>query len=168
MKVAVLSDIHDNIWNLEKALNQIKKLKITAAILCGDYCAPTTCKMATISFKKAYCVWGNVDGDKARITKEIYKNKIDHVILLGEFGEIEIDNKKIAVTHYPDIGRSLASSDLYDAVFFGHTHQAEKSKHDKTLLLNPGSVCGIKNGIPSKATFAIYDTKLNSAEIVEI
>lgn len=28
MKVAVLSDIHDNIWNLEKALEKIKKMRI--------------------------------------------------------------------------------------------------------------------------------------------
>jgi putative phosphoesterase len=168
MNVAVLSDIHDNIWNLEKVLGQLKKSRTETAIFCGDYCAPTTFKKATENFKDAYCVWGNVDGEKARITMEIYKNKIERVKLLGEFGKIILDEKKIAVNHYPDIAESVAHSNLYDVVFHGHTHIARNEMVGKTLLVNPGSVCGIVNGEPSKASYAIYDTKTNSAEIVEI
>jgi hypothetical protein len=45
----------------------------------------------------------------------------------------------------------------------------------KTLLLNPGAVCGITAGVyfgetdkHEPASYAIYDTKTNSAEIIEI
>lgn len=167
MKIVILSDIHDNIWNLEKVLNQVIN-NVDRTILCGDYCSPSTFKKATEKFKVAYCVWGNVDGEKVKITEEIYKNKIEHVKLLGNFGEINIDGKKIAFTHYPDIAKTSAHSNLYDAVFHGHTHEVLNEKVEKTLLLNPGAVCGFSNGNPSKATFAIYDTSTNSAEIIEI
>lgn len=76
MKVVVISDIHDNIWNLEKALKIIKKRGIDTGIFCGDYCASTSFKMATERFKVAYCVWGNVDGEKVGITKALYEAKV--------------------------------------------------------------------------------------------
>jgi len=46
----------------------------------------------------------------------------------------------------------------------------DKRKIDNTLLLNPGSLCGINfdKAAYDKITYAIYDTSTNSAEIVEI
>ncbi|MDD3826348.1 MAG: metallophosphoesterase family protein, partial [Anaerolineae bacterium] len=39
MKIAVLSDVHDNIWKLEKLL---ASLEADALVFCGDFCAPFT------------------------------------------------------------------------------------------------------------------------------
>jgi uncharacterized protein len=39
MKIAVLSDIHDNIWALERLLED---LQADVLIFCGDFCAPFT------------------------------------------------------------------------------------------------------------------------------
>ncbi|MFN2183884.1 MAG: metallophosphoesterase family protein, partial [Anaerolineae bacterium] len=39
MRVAILSDIHDNIWRLETLL---AGLEADALIFCGDFCAPFT------------------------------------------------------------------------------------------------------------------------------
>lgn len=164
MRVAIISDIHDNIWNLEKALKIIEKEGIDPAIFCGDYCAPPTFKLATEKFKKAYCVWGNVDGEKFKITKEVYENGLKHIELFGDFSELEIEGKKVAVIHHPAIAKGLANSEFYDAVFFGHSHEAYVEKIGKTLLANPGEVMG-KNGKPS---FGIWDSTKNEIVIVEI
>ncbi len=40
MFVAVMSDSHDNIWNLRKALTIIKKKGAGMIIHCGDFIAP--------------------------------------------------------------------------------------------------------------------------------
>ena len=40
MKIAVMSDTHDNIWNLEDALAIIKDEKADLIIHCGDFVAP--------------------------------------------------------------------------------------------------------------------------------
>ena len=164
MKVAIVSDIHDNIWNLDKALKIIEKKGISTAIFCGDYCAPTTFKLATEKFKKAYCIWGNVDGEKFKITQTIYEAHVEHVKLLGDFGGTEIGGKKIAIIHNPPIARGLASSGLYDAVFYGHTHEARIEKIGNTLLANPGEVMG-KNGKPS---FGIWNSEKNDIKIIQI
>ena len=159
-----MSDIHDNVWNLEKTLKIIHKEDIDTGIFCGDYCAPTSFKRATEKFKKAYCIWGNVDGEKFKITKRIYEAGIEHVKLLGEFGSIEIDGKKVAIIHNPKIARGLAHSGLYDAVFYGHIHEAKVEEIGDTLLANPGEIMG-KNG---KVSFGIWDSSKNDIKIVNI
>jgi len=164
MKVAVISDIHDNIWNLKKALKLIKKASIETAIFCGDYCAPTSLFEAVEPFKRAFCVWGNVDGEKYMATKIICKNNFKNVELLGDFGEIELDDKKVAIVHNPDVAKYVAESDKFDAVFFGHTHEYFNEKISETLLANPGEVMGRKG----EATFGMWDTKLNEMEKVII
>lgn len=40
MKIAVCSDIHDNIWVLERALPGLRRAD--RLIFCGDFCAPFT------------------------------------------------------------------------------------------------------------------------------
>jgi len=37
MKIAILSDIHDHIWNLEKVLKELSMTNIEAVIYCGDF-----------------------------------------------------------------------------------------------------------------------------------
>ncbi|KKQ41425.1 MAG: hypothetical protein US60_C0040G0008 [Microgenomates group bacterium GW2011_GWC1_37_8] len=51
-----------------------------------------------------------------------------------------------------------------------HDHLTNLEKVGKTLLLNPSAVCGInfEKETYDKATYAIYDTLTNSAEIIEI
>jgi len=45
MKIAVLSDIHDNIWKLEEGLKSIENINdVQAMVFCGDLCAPFTLK----------------------------------------------------------------------------------------------------------------------------
>ncbi|MBN1168757.1 YfcE family phosphodiesterase [Candidatus Woesebacteria bacterium] len=168
MKLAVLSDIHDQLGNLNKALEKIKKEGIKYAIFCGDYCASETFHIATRNFQKAYCVWGNVDGDRFKITQKVYEQKTGNVILLDQLGEIEIEQRRIAVIHYDNIGERLAQSTHYDAVFHGHTHMARNEKVGGTLLVNPGPVCGYKKGKIVPATYGIYDTNNNSAKIISI
>jgi len=40
MLIGILSDIHDNLPNLQKALDQFSRRKIATLIFCGDFCSP--------------------------------------------------------------------------------------------------------------------------------
>lgn len=168
MKLAVLSDIHDQLKNLQKALKQIHKESIDYAIFCGDYCSPGTFIKATRDFGKAYCVWGNADEDKLEITQKIYLKNIKNVVLLGQLVEVNIQGRKIAIVHYNNKGERLAKSGHYDAVFHGHSHVAKNEKVRNTLIVNPGPICGYKNGKQVPASFAIYETINNCTKIVKI
>ena len=161
MKIAIISDTHDNLANLKKAISFIKEEKIEIIIHCGDICAPGTLKEAFKDFPgKAHIVFGNVDGDRFTITKIAFE-ELPHVKIWGDLGEIEIDDKKIAFCHFPEFAKELASSQKYDLVFYGHTHKPWEEKINKTKLVNPGNLAGLFY----KATFAIYDTKTDKLEL---
>lgn len=157
MKVGIISDIHDNIWALEKVLDIFKKEGITESIFCGDFCAPFVPKQLNDSNILFHCVFGNTD-DRYATSKNCAGLK--HVQLHGDVAEIEIDGKKIAVNHFPLIAEGLAHIGRYDAVFYGHTHVKDKKVIGNTLLVNPGEIMGRLG----KRTYAIYNTQTNDAE----
>lgn len=167
MKIAILSDVHDHIWNLTEAVRLLKSKNCEFVIFCGDMCAPFTAKILMDAKIKTYAVWGNNDEDHWVIVQESGDDFIAYP-LAQEFGETEIDGKKIAFCHYPMLANLLSATAHYDAVFHGHTHKQYDKKIGNTLLANPGAVCGIVNGKPGLASFMVYDTSKNSVELIEI
>ena len=166
MRIVILSDIHDHIKNLEEVITK-EKDRAEAVIFCGDLCAPFTAKIFSKMDLPTYACLGNVD--EAHIfMKELGGEKIHWTALAQEFGQIELGGKKIAYCHYPKLGELLAKSGEYNAVFFGHTHHMVNQTIGKTLLVNPGALCGIEGGQYTTATYAIYDTKINSIEIIAL
>ena len=86
------------------------------------------------------------------------------ITIHGDFASLEIDGKKIAINHYPEIARREAESGKYDLVCYGHDHTAHNEMIGKTLLLNPGELMGM-NG---RSTLAIYDTQSEEIEWIEL
>jgi putative phosphoesterase len=154
MKAAIVSDIHDNIWNLEVVLRQIQHTGAEMLLFLGDLCAPFTLAQLAEGFSgPIHVIFGNNDGDIFMISKIAAKHP--HVTLHGQFAEIEVGGKKVALNHYPDLARRLAESGAYDAVFSGHDHKRYVHKVGKTLWANPGEVMG-RFGQPG---FGIWDTE---------
>ena len=166
MKTLVLSDIHDHILNLQKVMDAVKG-QIEAVICCGDYCAPFSAGLLSNLNLPTYTCLGNNDEDQIGLLKKGGPN-FTWTNLSQEFGEIELSKRKIAFCHYPRLAELLAKSGEYDAVFYGHTHVTRNETIGNTLLLNPGSVCGIVGGKMSQASYAIYNTKMNTAETINL
>ncbi len=166
MKVLVISDTHDNIWNLRKVLKQVKG-EVEMVIHCGDVVAPFTSNLVASTGLPTYICLGNNDEDHLGMERRAGKN-VTWIPVGKQFGEIKIGKRKIAFTHYPKLGELLAKTNEYDAVFYGHTHFSDERVFGKTLLLNPGAVCGIQNGKPGVASYAIYDSANNKARIIKI
>ncbi|MBI3397392.1 YfcE family phosphodiesterase [Candidatus Woesebacteria bacterium] len=167
MKIAILSDIHDHVWNLEKTIKLLKKEGCEEVIFCGDMCSPFTARMLMDTKLKTYTVWGNNDEDHWAMVQNAGENFFAFP-LSQEFGEIEIKGRKIAFNHYPQLGKLLADTGHYDAVFHGHTHRQYHKMAGRTLLANPGAVCGIVSGTPGLASFMVYDTANNSVKLIAI
>lgn len=163
MLIGLLSDTHDNLDNITTVITWFKNQKIDTILHCGDVCAPITlAKTIMEPFPGTiHLVFGNVDGDRFLIGKRVTESGRSNVFLHGELGEIEIDGKKIAMNHYPDIAKRLAESGAYDLVCFGHNHQQSYVKVDKTHLVNPGTVAGIFG----TAAFAVYDTTADAVTL---
>jgi uncharacterized protein len=164
MKIAVLSDSHDHVENLRMVVTEIKG-KVEAVIFCGDFCAPFMPAVLKELNLPVYACPGNNDEDQ--IGQVLRGGDNFHwTPLANEYGEVELDGKKIAFCHYPKLGELLAGTGDYDAVFYGHTHDHRNEKVGNTLLVNPGAVCGIQKGKYGVASYAIYDTSTNTAEII--
>lgn len=162
MHLAIVSDTHDNLATLQKAVDWINKNNIQEIIHCGDVCSPLTLQELSKRFNgKIHLVFGNVDGDVFTISQQKAAGELSNVILYGEIGELEINNKKIAFVHQPKIAKALAQTSQYDLVFYGHTHQPWEEKVNNCRLINPGNLCGMLH----KPSFAVYNTKTDKLEL---
>ncbi|MFA6888348.1 MAG: metallophosphoesterase [Candidatus Woesearchaeota archaeon] len=163
MKLAVISDIHDNIHNLHIALELIKKEKCDKIICLGDFINPGIVKILAYFDIPTHAIWGNNDGDKVTIMRIVLSKKSHLTMSTETFDTIEIDNKHLFLTHNPLLAKPMAKSGDFDAVFYGHNHEKNIENIGKCLLLNPGEISAHKT---DKATLAFYNTKTNEAEII--
>jgi hypothetical protein len=161
MRIAVIADIHDNIWALADVLGRLSGCD---ELLClGDLCAPFTMTAIAEGFRgPVHVVWGNNDGDRLLITRNA--DKAGNVTLHGDLAELELGGRSIAITHYPQVGKALAASGLYDLACYAHNHKRDVTWVGKALLLNPGEVMG-RFGVRS---FAEYDTERGNARLIEL
>ena len=120
MRVAVISDVHDHLWSLRKVL---AALDGCSALLClGDLCAPFTLSEIAHGFDgHIHLVWGNNDGDKVMITR--VAAEFEQVTIHGDFGQVTIGERRVALTHSPYLAQALADGQQYDLVCHGHDHR---------------------------------------------
>ena len=163
MKIAILSDSHDQIANLQRALEQAQQAGAQTLLHCGDLCAPFMLARLGQHFQAPiHVVFGNNDGD-GRLLQTI-ASRHDHLHLHGIFAEIEVDGRRIAMIHYPEPARYIAQSGVFDLVCYGHNHQKHIEEVESSLLVNPGELLGM-NGAP---TWALYDTETGVATLQAI
>ena len=167
MRIALLSDIHDHLPALAAALDYLTGTD--CLLCCGDFCSPFVVKMLGDRYAgPVHAVFGNNDADTYRMMA-LAQGYGGRVQLHGEWAELELDGKKVALNHFPEIARPLAESGRYDLVGFGHNHQQELSYHGKVSLLNPGTLMGYRfeAGAPVRipAGFAIYDSHAHHARL---
>lgn len=158
MKIGVISDTHDHLDNIKKAINILKERKIKNIIHLGDYCSPFS--VSLIKMDTVYAIFGNNDGDKLFLQKKA--DKSDFTIDHGPKA-ITIEGRKIVIMHEPYQLEAFRKSGLYDIILHGHTHQHYIKKNP--LTVNPGELCGYLSG---KASFAIIELKKLECEIVEV
>lgn len=165
MKIGIMSDSHDHWDKLKKALELADQEGCEQLIFCGDLCAPATMKICLGPWgKPVHLVFGNVDGDRYLITKLVYE-ECKNIKIYGNLGELKLGGRNLAFTHEPIFAGGLAACNCYDAVFYGHNHQAKVAKSGKTLLANPGAVSGLG---AEKASFGVYNTESGEMEVIVI
>jgi uncharacterized protein len=90
MRIAILSDIHDNVWKLATALEKLRG--VDALLCCGDLCSPFVVHQLARGFSGPIeIVFGNNDGDLYRITANAAK--YSHVRVHGELFRGEFDGR---------------------------------------------------------------------------
>lgn len=157
MKIGIISDTHDNLPKIEKAVKLFNKHKVGFVLHAGDYVAPFT----ILKLKALRCDWrgifGNNDGERTGLAR-ISEGKIQEGPL-----RITLDNQKIILVH--DI--NTINPDTQDAslIIFGHTHKPQILKKGPKLLINPGEAGG---WLTAKSSVAIAELASLSGKIFNI
>lgn len=165
MLVGLISDTHDNLPMIERAVENLSEKNVDLVLHAGDYVSPFVIPKFRELHTKLIGVFGNNDGDRELLKKRF--NESEDLEIHGNFAEIFVDNLKIALLHgnEEELLEALVNSDSFDMIVRGHTHEAEIRRKGKTLIVNSGEVCGYLSG---KSTIAIFDTSERKAEIIRL
>lgn len=171
MLIGVISDTHDNLAGLQKAIKIFKERDVEMLVHCGDWVSPFTLEFFDEEMKgleiPVKSVVGNNPGDTKRtlMSNTKMRNPIEWPKTVTT--EFEIDGKKAIIYHGDDYALldALINCQKYDIIFTGHTHAPRNEIVGKTLVLNPGSTSyACESKIIEKASVAIYDSQKSKAE----
>ena len=148
MLIAILSDTHDDMPRLVRAMAMIDTLQPQAIIHCGDLCSPDM--LAPLANRNAYFVFGNNDFAHDELRAEA---KRLNITCLDHCGQLTLAGKTIIVMHGHDHrARDRVLMANVDYLFSGHTHLQHDSRQRSTRMINPGALFRAR-----EKTFATVD-----------
>jgi putative phosphoesterase len=165
MLIGAISDTHDNLPQVEKAVKYLNDQKVSLVLHAGDYVAG----FVIPKFKQLNCkligVFGNNDGDHELLKKRFAETH--NCTIHDRFATITLEGHRIALLHGEEMEllNSIIDSGYFDAVIHGHSHIKSIEKRGKTLAINPGELCGYLTGKP---TLALLDTEKHEAKLIEL
>jgi len=164
MLIGLISDTHDHLKMIERAVAFFNDRKVTIVLHAGDVISPFTAKKFKDCGSRLILVYGNNDGDRSNLQR-----------VFSEIGAqfywpaaiLELDGKKTLMLHGEDLKlvEEIANRNIFDLIVSGHTHEASVKRIGGTLWVNPGEACGY---LTAKSTVGIYDSLRHEAEIIEI
>lgn len=164
MRIGVLSDTHNNIGNMLKALRLFRDEGIKTLVHCGDMVNVTTAKQMS-GFEVIY-VNGNMDDSAGAVNDALWmlnpKNETPGAFFSGKLAGV-----KIGVTHghIPGKLEKLIRSGSHTFVFTGHTHRERDEIMGKTRVINPGALGGARYGA---RTVCIIDLENHNVNFIKV
>lgn len=156
MKIALLSDSHNN-WNaLEKAVSKASELDCDVAFFAGDLVRPKGVEKLAGFSAPVHMILGNNEYQVEEIHRKA--SKTDNVIYHGEVCDIEREGYRVFMHHYPGPAEKKAKEDVYDLCIHGHLHEFRNEQINDTLLVNPGALT--RRG--STPEWVVLDTQDNT------
>ncbi|MEM1521815.1 MAG: metallophosphoesterase [Thermofilaceae archaeon] len=169
VRVGIISDTHDNLSAVDKALNEFESRNVKVLIHAGDIIAPFTLRRILARGFDFRGVFGNNDGEVVLLSRVAQEQG---AILTPQPLLINIEGLSFLIMHglqdlqeTRNVVTRLANTGSFDVVVYGHTHEIDVRMVGRTLVVNPGEACGYLTG---RKTIAVLDTESRSVEIVEI
>ncbi|MCL5421472.1 MAG: metallophosphoesterase [Nitrospirae bacterium] len=159
MLLGILSDTHDDMSAIKKAVDIFNVHGVSHVIHAGDLTSPFTFDVLNELNCRLSGVFGNNDGDRLLLREKSEGNLSPQPLLMTLTG------KKLVVVHEPDLVSALADSGHFDLVIFGHTHISDIRTVKDTLIVNPGKVARLHKG---ESTLAVLDMESMEARIIRI
>ena len=165
MLIGAISDTHDNLCQIEKAVKFLNDQKVSLVLHAGDYVAGFVIPKLKQLNCKLIGVFGNNDGDHELLKKRF--SETSNCTIHDRFTQVNVEGYRIGLLHgeETELLNVIIASGYFDAVIHGHSHYRGIEKKGKTLAINPGELCGYLTG---KSTLALLDTAKNEAKIIEL
>lgn len=142
MKIGVISDTHDNLVKIKRAVEILNANSVDFVVHCGDYVAP----FALSPLARLNCDWcgvfGNNDGEREGLSKKSQGRIKEPPYFLN------LASRQIVIMHELKDARA-------QIVLFGHTHEPVIDK-GRNILINPGETGGWLSG---ESTLAILNLR---------
>lgn len=116
MLIGVISDTHDNLPMIEKAVKKLNEENVQLVLHAGDYISPFVVPKFNMLKAKLIGGFGNNDGDHEFLRKRF--SECSNCEIHGRFAEINAEGFKIALLHGDDKGllNALINCGGFDAV----------------------------------------------------
>jgi len=149
MKLGIMSDSHDNLPLISKAVELFNNENVDLVLHAGDFVSPFTANILKDLNAKFIGVFGNNDGDKLFLRRRFEAIGNIH----EDYCELVLDGKKIVLMHQPKFLEALVASAKYDLIIYGHTHEVD-IRQGPPVVVNPGECGGWLTGT---ATVVVID-----------
>lgn len=162
----IISDIHGDIYELNKVLDIYLKEQCDKLIILGDLFnygidlnRDDVINRLNLMKDSIIYVRGNCD------------NNINGILFSSPYmKEIKLNNKIILLTHGHLYNENYLLGSNYDIIISGHTHVASIEKENNKLFLNPGSISKSRRGENSFIILdnnTVYVKNLNNKILLE-
>lgn len=159
MHIGVMSDSHDNLPKIKKAVTFFNENNVELVIHAGDIVSPFAAKELLLLKAKSLIVYGNNDGERLGLSRTLGDS-----IHLAPY-QIKVAEKKILICHEPYALQALIDSHAYDGIIYGHTHEIDIREENGVVIINPGE-CG--GWLTTRSTIAVWNLVGNEVEIIEL
>jgi putative phosphoesterase len=160
MKIAILSDTHNQVDRVRRALDLLRPHRVSMVLHCGDIEDPPVVEL--FRGLDAHFVFGNCDHDQDALA-----DKMEEVgaTLHESFGHLELEGKQIAFVHgdRERLLKELQQAGCYDYLFHGHTHVRKDQLAGRTRVINPGA---LQRALVK--TFAVLDLACGELKTIEV
>jgi len=162
MKIGIISDTHDDMDNLEAALDILETEGVTQILHCGDVCGPHIVRAFA-----GFDVWiaqGNMDRHTG------LTQAVEGMLGPGRlawFQRPTLNGYPLAMIHgdNEEALANLITSGQYTYVFHGHTHRRRDRTVGQTRAINPGALGGRRW---QSRSFCILDLATGEARFMEL
>lgn len=141
MKIAIISDTHNNLHNIQAARRIILTENVEMIIQCGDLTEADV--LDYFGDFRLYCAFGNGDFGM-EVEERIHSLNPENQA--ADDLDLLLESKKVFVSHghrLSNLKKAIESGE-YDYVFHGHSHRFEDEMAGETRVINPGALGGKK------------------------
>lgn len=162
MKIGILTDTHDNLRAIQKAVDFFNRERVEHVLHAGDYVAPFAMKALGELKCPLTGVFGNNDGEKI----ELLNRAAEQGFTLKRMPfSLTIGEREVLLIHEDYELEAFIKSGCYHLIIYGHTHKSDLRKIGSTLVFNPGE-CG--GWLVSPPRIGVVDLETLEGRIIEL